>query len=209
MRERVARGDPPHPARVVSRPPGVQPLHVRRRDAHPLLLRVPGHLVRRVAQYRAVDLVVEVELVQVVRVVHLAQGALGAAGALQLLRRAVQRIDQRGVAGDHVGRGLLHDGLGVVEGQPPLSPPPRLLPLEPPVELQVLAIRPQAREVHPGELLRRGPRPCRGQPRSCALHRIDHWVSLSAPPRPRGRGAAQGVGTYWKTSHTAALVTST
>src|SRR3989304_1860435 len=85
---------PPAPG-VVPQPPGVQPLHVRRRNAHPLLARVPGDLVGGVPQDGAVDLVVEVHLVEVVGVVRLAQGALGAARPLQLLRRAVRGVDQR------------------------------------------------------------------------------------------------------------------
>ena len=54
---------------------------------------VPRHLVRAVAEDRAVDLVVEVELLERVRLVHVAQRLLRAPRPLQRLGRRVLRVD--------------------------------------------------------------------------------------------------------------------
>jgi hypothetical protein len=113
--EDVARGHPPQPRRVVAPGPDEQTLDIRRRDADALLGGIPGYLVSRVAEDCAVDLVIELELIEAVRLVDLLEHALSPPRPRRRLLRAVLRIDHERQPGHRVRGGLLNDRLRVVQ----------------------------------------------------------------------------------------------
>lgn len=152
--EGVARGDFPEARVVAGAGPDEEALHVGSAYAHAFFGGVPPDLVGGVAEHRAVDLVVEVQVLEAVGFVDVADGALGAAGALDRFGRVVLRVGDEASAGHCVGRGLFDDGAGVVQGQSPVATAAALGPLLSVVEVEVLAIAAHAFCVEACELLR-------------------------------------------------------
>ena len=178
----VAGGHAADAAHVVAEPPDVQPLHVRRGHHHALLLLVPAHLERAVAERRRVELAFEVEPFEVVRLPELEQRLLRLGGAA-----AGCLDDRRAVRGHEVGGALLHEGARVVEAQRALAGAARRRAPPPLVVVEELAVAREALAI----ALREGARErgCAGRRDCCLCHRSisfrSAW-SASAPRAPRG-----------------------
>ena len=143
--EPVLRGDRDDARRVVRLAPGVEALDIRRADPHCALGGIPDHLEGRIAQHRAVQFGLEVELGEGVRRFDFAQRTFGGASTVAAGRGvAITRLYLDGVAVQQVAGDLIDERLGVVEGKPALALPWPAQPLAAFVEIEVFAVAAQA-----------------------------------------------------------------